>query len=87
MNSAELKNLALVASLRAEMEGFIETAAAFREIVRQAVELEKEIESLRLASHLVPKCSVPDDHIDPRRSALFMARSILREVREGVGAC
>jgi hypothetical protein len=29
------------------------------------------------------KCSIPDDHIDPRRSALFMARSILREVREG----
>jgi hypothetical protein len=33
------------------------------------------------------KCSIPDDHIDPRRSALFMARSILREVREGVRAC
>jgi type I restriction enzyme S subunit len=33
------------------------------------------------------RCSIPDDHIDPRRSALFMARSILREVREGVGAC
>jgi hypothetical protein len=32
-------------------------------------------------------CSIPDDHIDPRRSALFMARSILREVREGFGAC
>jgi hypothetical protein len=32
-------------------------------------------------------CSIPDDHIDPRRSGLFMARSILREVREGVGAC
>ena len=28
-------------------------------------------------------CSIPDDHIDPRRSALFMARSILREVRDG----
>jgi len=35
----------------------------------------------------VSKCSIPDDHIDPRRSALFMTRSILREVREGVGAC
>lgn len=34
-----------------------------------------------------PSCSIPDDHIDPRRSALFMARSILREVREGVRAC
>lgn len=28
-------------------------------------------------------CSVPDDHIDPRRLALFMARSLLREIRDG----
>jgi hypothetical protein len=34
-----------------------------------------------------PKCSIPDDHIDPRRSALFMARSILREVRDGDATC
>ena len=33
------------------------------------------------------RCPIPDDHIDPRRSALFMARSILREVRNGVRAC
>ena len=33
------------------------------------------------------KCSVPDDHIDPRRTALFMARSILREVRDGGRTC
>ena len=32
-------------------------------------------------------CSIPDDHIDPRRSALFMARSILNEVRDGRSAC
>ena len=32
-------------------------------------------------------CRVPDDHIAPRRSALFMARSILREVRDGGRAC
>ena len=32
-------------------------------------------------------CSIPDDHIDPRRSALFMARSILREVRDGDTRC
>lgn len=32
-------------------------------------------------------CSIPDDRIDPRRSALFMARSVLRDVRDGVGAC
>ena len=35
----------------------------------------------------VLSCSIPDDHIDPRRSALFMARSILNEVRDGRSAC
>lgn len=34
-----------------------------------------------------PRCSIPDDHIDARRTALFMARSILREVRDGRRAC
>ena len=34
-----------------------------------------------------PTCSIPDDHIDPRRSAFFMARSILRDIRRGVRAC
>ena len=29
------------------------------------------------------KCSIPDDHIDPRRSALFMARSVLRDIQTG----
>jgi hypothetical protein len=43
--------------------------------------------SVRAAWEQEPRCSIPDDHIDPRRSALFMARSILRGVREGVGAC
>ena len=33
------------------------------------------------------KCSIPDDHIDPRRSALFMARSVLREARDGDRTC
>ena len=32
-------------------------------------------------------CSIPDDHIDPRRSAFFMARSVLRDIRSGVLAC
>jgi len=32
-------------------------------------------------------CSIPDDHIDPRRSALFMARSVLREARDGDRTC
>jgi hypothetical protein len=39
------------------------------------------------APALIARCSIPDDHIDPRRSALFMARSILREVRDGVRTC
>ena len=39
------------------------------------------------ADALWDKCSVPDDHIDPRRTALFMARSILREVRDGGRTC
>ena len=39
-----------------------------------------------LRIHVV-RCSIPDDHIDRRRSALFVARSILREVRDGRRAC
>ena len=42
----------------------------------------------RISTALVGRdCSIPDDHIDPRRSALFMARSILNEVRDGRSAC
>jgi hypothetical protein len=29
-------------------------------------------------------CSIPDDHIDPRRSAFFMARSVFGDIREDV---
>ena len=36
---------------------------------------------------MVTRCSIPDDHIDPRRSAFFMARSVLRDVRDGVQPC
>ena len=39
------------------------------------------------AFDLVLTCSIPDDHIDPRRSALFMARSVLREARDGDRTC
>ena len=35
----------------------------------------------------LPSCSIPDDHISPRRSALFMARSVLREFRDGAPPC
>jgi hypothetical protein len=32
-------------------------------------------------------CLIPDDHISPRRSALFMARSVLRDLRDGGRSC
>jgi len=35
----------------------------------------------------VDSCSIPDDHIDPRRYAFFMARSVLRDIRNGVLPC
>jgi hypothetical protein len=39
------------------------------------------------SSGIVARCSVPDDHIDPRRRALFVARSILSEIWDGGRAC
>ena len=36
-----------------------------------------------LRCYLNGKCSIPDNHIDPRRSALFMARSVLRDIQMG----
>ena len=36
---------------------------------------------------VVTNCSVPDDHIDPRRRALFVARSILSEIWDAGRAC
>jgi predicted DNA-binding transcriptional regulator YafY len=38
-------------------------------------------------AHELANCPIPDDHISPRRSALFMARSVLRDIRDGVRAC
>jgi len=43
------------------------------------------VDKIKLAR--ISKCSIPDDHIDPRRSALFMARSVLREARDGDRTC
>ena len=40
-----------------------------------------------IPNDLVFICSIPDHHIDPRRSALFMARSVLRDIRNGVRTC
>jgi hypothetical protein len=33
------------------------------------------------------RCSILDEHISPRRSAFFTARSVLRDIRDGVRAC
>lgn len=41
----------------------------------------------KLLTILNAMCSIPDDHISPRRSALFMARSVLRELRDGGQPC
>jgi hypothetical protein len=32
-------------------------------------------------------CSIPDDHVSPRRSAFFMSRSVLKDIRDGVRPC
>ena len=51
--------------------------------VTKLSDLEGKIQSRHKA-----KCSIPDDHIDPRRSALFMARSVLRDIQTGdTNAC
>jgi len=54
--------------------------AAFVDVMRNLVELENY-------QIIMSSCSIPDDHIDPRRSALFMARSVLREARDGDRTC
>jgi hypothetical protein len=33
------------------------------------------------------KYPIPDDHIFPRRSVFFMARSMLRDIRDGARTC
>ena len=53
-----------------------------REFLKNALGDEKTAISLEIT------CSIPDDHIDPRRSALFMARSVLRDIQTGdTNAC
>ena len=38
---------------------------------------------LFMCKSYVPTCPIPDDHIAPRRSALFLARSVLEAARDG----
>lgn len=44
------------------------------------------VETIAQTKKLI-RCPIPDDHIDARRTALFMARSILCEVRDGRRGC
>ncbi len=48
--------------------------------IRRPSRLDLRVAALS-ASLLACSCSIPDDHLSPRRAALFMARSVLREVR------
>ncbi len=41
----------------------------------------------QLLNNISVTCSIPDDHIAPRRSALFMARWVLTEARDGRARC
>ena len=54
--------------------------------LRPAIDLSFSIFATGLIRSLA-RCSIPDDHIDPRRSAFFMAKSILRDIRSGVRTC
>jgi hypothetical protein len=36
---------------------------------------------------MIHRCSIPDHHIDARRYAFFMARSVLRDIQNGVQPC
>jgi hypothetical protein len=36
---------------------------------------------------LMAICSILDDHIAPRRSAFFMEKLVLRDIRDGVRPC
>ncbi len=49
--------------------------------------LKRQHDALIAKAKADPNCSIPDDHISPRRFALFMARSVLRNIREGVQPC
>jgi hypothetical protein len=50
-------------------------------------EAKAEVGAKRAREKSEVKCSIPDDHISPRRSALFMARSVLRDILGEVRAC
>ena len=59
-------------------------AKALAEAVSRLWEESETRERLSLQAR---RCLIPDDHISPRRSALFMARSVLRDIRDGARTC
>jgi hypothetical protein len=56
-------------------------------VLSQGFHLGGECAGQFVVSAVVGSCSIPDDHIDPRRWALFVARSILTEMRDGGRTC
>jgi transposase len=52
---------------------------------RQANAALHRVAIVRIRSHepTLLMCSIPDDHIDPRRSGLFKARLVLRDIQMG----
>jgi len=56
-------------------------------ILDQSLDEFDESKMSNFSDLLSARCSIPDDHIDPRRSAFFMARSVLRDIRNGVLTC
>ncbi len=54
---------------------------------RELARMKLILRGRRFGFSLEDICSIPDDHISPRRSALFMARSVLRELRDGGQPC
>lgn len=81
VGSPAVPNLIEGSQLASALLRFSETLAAVHR------EFEIDIPTRFVADERRASCCIPDDHISPRRSALFMARSVLRELRDGVRPC
>jgi NAD(P)-dependent dehydrogenase (short-subunit alcohol dehydrogenase family) len=69
------------------VEGAEAMAQALPDAIACAIDIGNPDSVAKGVERTLDRCSIPDDHIDPRRSAFFMARSILRGIRGGVRAC
>jgi hypothetical protein len=63
-----------IADLSTVYEAKLRTALSERDLISIAKLLDDK--------GLITMCSIRDDHIDPRRSAFFMARSVLEDIRK-----